>query len=347
MHKVHARLALPDKRSTTVAQALFDIFCTIVFPRVLQSNNGPEFANRLISIMTFELGVRHRLLTPYYPRGNSVAERHLKIAVDLLRKEHDQKQDSWDLHVPMAQLAMNTCVVALHNTSPFSLFFARKFNGFHNFTNDKNELLTHKELAARLKYMTEVVFPAANEKAQATQKLMIERFNATILHNEFPIGAKVMAVDPIIGNKLTPRYEGPYTVVHRTTGGSYVFDESTGKPLGRNYALSQLKLVLEDHDHIVSYEVERIVGHRFAQGEEGEWDYKVKWKGYPDSDNSWVPQTDFNETRCIREYWKKWQEEKDKKNKHQTPRSSKGNNRQKPYRSSPRRSTRTRTARNH
>jgi len=94
-------MALPDKRSTTVAQALFDIF----------------------------------------------------------RKGHQQKQNYWDLHVPMAQLSMNTRIVALHNSSPFSLFFARKFNGFHNFTNDKNELLTHKELAVRLKYMTENRLP--------------------------------------------------------------------------------------------------------------------------------------------------------------------------------------------
>lgn len=328
--------AIPDKRSTTVAQTLFETFCTIGFPRILQSDNGPEFANRIISIMTSELGVQHRLLTPYHPRGNGVAERHVKIAVDILRKEHAQKQDSWDLHVPMAQLAMNTRVVALHNSSPFSLFFARKFNGFHNFTNDKDELLTHKELADRLKYMTEIVFPAANEKARATQQLMIDCFNATILHNDFPVGAKVMAVDPIMGNKLTPRYEGPYTIVRRTSGGSYVLHDATNMPLGRNYAPSQLKLVLEDPDQLVSYEIERIVGHRPTKNEEGEWDFRVKWKGYPDSDNSWVPQADFNETRCIREYWQKWKEEQIKlKKKHQVPHTTVASNRQQLYRSSP------------
>ena len=37
--------ALPDKRSITVAKALFEIFCMIGFPRILQSDNGPEFVN--------------------------------------------------------------------------------------------------------------------------------------------------------------------------------------------------------------------------------------------------------------------------------------------------------------
>ena len=169
---------------------------------------------------------------------------------------------------------------------------------------------------------------------------MVERFNASILHNDFPVGAKVMAVDPIMGNKLTPRYEGPYTVIHRTSGGSYVLHDGTGAPLSRNYAPSQLKLVLEDADNLASYEVERIVDHRRTRGEKGEWDFKVKWKGYPESDNSWVPQSHFNETQCIRGYWQKCKEEKPKKNKTQTSTIARSTNRHEPYRSSPRKSTR-------
>jgi hypothetical protein len=40
----------------------------------------------------------------------------------------------------MAQLAMNTRVVALHNSSPISLFFAKKYNGLTNYSDDKNPM---------------------------------------------------------------------------------------------------------------------------------------------------------------------------------------------------------------
>ncbi|GJJ71808.1 hypothetical protein EMPS_04165 [Entomortierella parvispora] len=206
--------------------------------------------------MTSEFNVDHRLLTPYHPRGNGVAERHVKVAVDILKKEHHQKQDTWDLHVPMAQLAMNTRIVALHNSSPFSLFFARKANGFQNYSKSTKNVMTHKQLCDRLAYMTEIVFPAIDKKSEETQKKMIARFNATVLHNEFPDGAKVMTLDPIRGNKLTPRYEGPYTVVRRTTGGSYELRDGTGESLSRNYAPSQLKLVLEDLNTLPIFEIE-------------------------------------------------------------------------------------------
>ncbi|KAF9919082.1 hypothetical protein BGZ65_012318, partial [Modicella reniformis] len=97
----------------------------------------------------------------------------------------------------MAQLAMNTSIVALHNSSPFSLFFARKFNGFYNCSNEKNEVLSHEKLLERLEYMTKIVFPAIDEKSRETQRKMIQRFNATVLHDDFPDGAKVMTLDPI------------------------------------------------------------------------------------------------------------------------------------------------------
>lgn len=147
--------------------------------------------------------------------------------------------------------------------------FARRFNGFHNFSDDTGVPLSHCELEERLRYMTEVVFPAIDAKSRSTQQKMIERFNRTILHNEFPDGAKVMALDPIQGDKLTPRYEGPFTVVRRNTGGAYVLKDGTGEHLKRNYAPSQLKLVLDDLDDADVYEVEKIEAHRTAEADGG------------------------------------------------------------------------------
>jgi len=277
----------------------------IGFPRILQSDNGTEFVNSLVKTMSNNLGVNHRLLTPYHPRGNGVAERHVKSAVDILKKEFHQKHDAWDLHIPVAQLAMNTRIVALHNSSPFSLFFARRFNGFHNFTDDKNQLLSHKELCERLTYMTEIVFPAIDKLSRKTQQKMIDRFNATVLHNQFPEGSKVMTLDPIRNGKLDPKYEGPYTVVRRTTGGTYQLKDGTGAPLGRNYAPSQLKLVLEDPNSSQTFEIEKILGHRPHPTKKGEWQYSVKWKGYSEEDNTWEPQESFIERTTLKQYWSK------------------------------------------
>jgi hypothetical protein len=291
---------IPNKATLTIAKALFRLFSIIGFPRVLQSDNGREFVSDVMKSMTETMGVQHRLVTPYHPRGNGVAENHVKTACNIIRKEVKDKKDSWARHVPMAQLAMNARVVALHNSSPFSLFFARRYNGLSNFSDEKGGITSHEELSKRLEYMTEIVFPAIQTKARETQRRMIERFNRTVLHNEFPDGAKVMSLDPIKGDKLSPRYEGPYTVVQRTTGGSYVLRDGTGELLQRKFAPSQLKLVLDDFEDTVTYEVEKILDHRDVPGEGVE--YHVKWKGFKEL--TWEPQKNFVERRCIADYWK-------------------------------------------
>ncbi|KAG0220983.1 hypothetical protein BGW42_008406 [Actinomortierella wolfii] len=150
--------------------------------------------------------------------------------------------------------------------------------------------------------MTTVVFPGIEKKSQHTRKAMIERFNSSVLLNEFPNGAKVMAIDPIRDGKFAPRYEGPYTVHSRSRSGAYILRDGTGEILKRQFAPSQLKIVLDDLEDGEVFDVERIVDHR--QIENGEYEYFVKWKGYPSSANTWEPFDSFIETKCIDDYWK-------------------------------------------
>jgi hypothetical protein len=91
---------------------------------------------------------------------------------------------------------------------------------------------------------------------------MIERFNRTVLLNEFPDGAKVLILDPILGEKLTPKYKGPDTVVNRNAGGTYLLRDGTVALLSRSYAPSQLKLILDDEDESNTYEVKKIIARR-------------------------------------------------------------------------------------
>ena len=51
------------------------------------------------------------------------------------------------------------------------------------------ETTQSKTLDERLKYLTNLVFPAISEKAKATQKQMLETFNHSHHITEFPIGS--------------------------------------------------------------------------------------------------------------------------------------------------------------
>jgi hypothetical protein len=42
-----------------------------------------------------------------------------------------------------------------------------------------------------------------------------------------------------------------------------------------------------------------------VRNKDGQTQYLVKWKGYSSLENSWVAETDFNETEVIEEFWAK------------------------------------------
>ncbi|TKY90322.1 hypothetical protein EX895_000320 [Sporisorium graminicola] len=61
------------------------------------------------------------------------------------------------------------------------------------------------------------------------------------------------------------------------------------------------------------YEIESIVSH-FQDSSAGELSYFVKWKGYPDSENSWVYESDMGGAQeMITEYWAKVPEKRVKR----------------------------------
>jgi hypothetical protein len=51
-----------------------------------------------------------------------------------------------------------------------------------------------------------------------------------------------------------------------------------------------------------SFEVEKIRKHRLRKGQG--YEYLVKWKHYPEEDNSWVLAKNFNNLKPIIKYWK-------------------------------------------
>jgi hypothetical protein len=92
--------ALPNKNGITIVTALWDLLCTIGFPKIIQSDYGKEFVNNIIKIMTTKMNIEQRLITPYHPRGNGVAENHVKTTIQMIRKEVKAQGHRWDEHLP-------------------------------------------------------------------------------------------------------------------------------------------------------------------------------------------------------------------------------------------------------
>jgi hypothetical protein len=294
--------ALQDKTAHSVAQVLYTLFCDVGWPKALQSDNGLEFVNQVVSNLCHHGGTDKRVTAPYHPRANGLAERFVQTTTNIIKKQLSGKQKDWDQFLPSTQLAVNTKTMAIHGSTPFSLFFARDFAGFQDFRHDDMTKEQHDLLLKRLDTMTNLVFPTLEGKRKKHNEKIRASFNDKHKLQEFPEGAYVMVLDATRSSKLDPAYEGPFRVLRRTRGGSYELLDADGALMKRRYPPSQLKLIRDpkprpSHD---VYIVEDIVDDRVDTN--GEPQYLVKWKGFDETENTWEPRDNFIDLDVIKRY---------------------------------------------
>jgi len=153
--------------------------------------------------------------------------------------------------------------------------------------------------------MANIVFPAIEERARKAQEMMIKRFKKQTVMEPFPDGVFVMAKNHTKKHKFESVYEGPFKVLRRNRGGSYELMDMDGTRLGRNYPPSDLKLISHDPASIDTdntWEVAFIADDR--TNENGTREYKVRWKGFQEKDDTWEPYEHFHDVAVIDAYWK-------------------------------------------
>jgi hypothetical protein len=288
----------------SVAQVLLQIFCDVGFPKIVQSDNGKEFVNELMAKVCDQSHIDHRLITPYHPRANGLAERFVQTAKNGIYKLLQGREQDWAQYVPQVQLFMNSKVATLHGSTPYSLMFGRKHNSFSDHSHVELAKLSLEELDARLKALSLLVYPAIHgspAKRTLFRDKNVGKSAATqATENTFPPGSFVMAKDELRTAKAQPRYLGPFSVIRRNRGGAYVLRDAAGNMLKR--APEALKQVTINREFGDSSNVERVLDHR---GKRSEREYLVKWQGQSDSHNSWVKVEDFDGQASIQSYWKK------------------------------------------
>ena len=144
----------------------------------------------------------------------------------------------------------------------------------------------------------------------------LNEYRSNMLKNILPLGTVVMLIDPayiksgVKRPRHEPKYIGPYTIVRREISGAYVVRDDTGVEYHRKVPVDQMKVVhvpTSPDDSRVEPEgdklwvAEDIVDH--AQPDNGLM-YRVKWKGYNSSQNTWDPETNINGEALIASYYR-------------------------------------------
>nr|KAG5688356.1 hypothetical protein BaRGS_032924 [Batillaria attramentaria] len=208
--------AIPCKSSEEVARFMYETICIFGAFDSLITDQGREFINFALDILTDRFNINHRISSAYHPETNGQRERDNRTLKDTLVKITDN--DDWDELLPAALFAYRTSVHKSTQFSPFLALYGEQAKLPFDVTGDANEQDLNEEIMDTMKGIHEEVKNKIGENISRAQKKQKEYYDSRRAYDHgFRIGDKVLIINAArvhrMGGKMAPRFVGPYEVL--------------------------------------------------------------------------------------------------------------------------------------
>ena len=190
---------------------LKSIFSRFGIPKVVISDNGPQFSSHQFMRFAKEWDVKNDPSSPKHVKSNGIAESAVKTVKSIFKKAHRNKEDPY-----LALMAHRSTPSSNDNKSPYEKLFSRPMRTLlPDLRNIKRKSTEHTDLPAKLnpKFIERQKF---YHNRSAKELAEIPTGSAVRIHNgkNWPTKAKV------IEKAMSPR--------------SYVVETEAGQTLRRN-----------------------------------------------------------------------------------------------------------------
>jgi hypothetical protein len=280
-------------------------------PDSIVSDRGSVFISKFWTELTALLKIDTRTSTAYHPQTDGLTERTNQTLETYLRAYCSYQQDDWVDYLPLAEFAFNNLENSSTHQTPFFANYAYHPT-FEPQITERSTVPAATDLAARLDMIHEEL-RAELQSAQDTQAKYYNR-KASVAPEFKPdqlvwlLRRNIKTTRPSL--KLDHRRLGPYPIVRKIGSSAYllrlpsylsrlhpVFNVSLLEPyidpsdFHTHSAPLPFTLADDPANDIKTILDCRKTGHRY--------EYLVRWKSLPESDDSWLPLSDiptsFNE----------------------------------------------------
>jgi hypothetical protein len=265
--------AIRSNNSETLAKFFWEkIYCRYGAVGHVVTDNGPEVKGAF-EILMKRMGIPQVRISPYNKHANGVIERGHFILREAIVKSSEKdafgRIKNWHKQVDPAVFADRVTVSGVTKYSPFFLLHGTHpllpfdlteatflVEGFHSGM-ETSELLALR--IRQLQKLDEDLERAAETLKKArirSREQFHRRFKRRLQKSEYAEGDLVLVRNSRLEMTVTkfktePRYIGPYEVVRRTKGGSYVLKELDGAIHAQNYAAFRLVPYIHRDDPIL------------------------------------------------------------------------------------------------
>lgn len=191
-------------------------------PRVLLTDNGTEFKNKVITDFAEECGMVFTTIPPYRPQADPV-ERTNRVVKTMIMAYIEQDHRDWDKHLSDFRFAYNTACHASTKMTPAFLNFGRNPEPKKSWRRAAEGVSDIKPVDPKI--WSERMRRLQNIRAWVTENIIQahERqalhYNAKRRHLAYDVGDSVYVRNRVLSDavkkfsaKLAPKFKGPYVI---------------------------------------------------------------------------------------------------------------------------------------
>jgi len=302
------------------------VFSKHGFPSSIVSDRDVRFTADFWRALHMMLGTKLLMSSAFHPQTDGQTERMNRTLEETLRHFVAYKQDDWDSHIQMAAFAINNARNESIKNTPFFLnkgLHPRMPSGISSLPLDQARPCSAIKFAAG---MQESLAQAKKfmYNAQQRQKAYADKSRQEA---RFAVGDMVFLATKNLKlknndrtrarQKLLPRFIGPYKVLKLVGPAAVKLDLPSSTRVHDVFHVSLIKLfkppTLESGQIIMHsnpppldwlekapmFVVDKLVGHRVASQGGRKWvEYKVRWAGYDESQDTFEPRESLLQTIC-------------------------------------------------
>ena len=211
-----------------VITVLDDVFNIFGRPQQLKTDNGPQFIE--------SRGIKHRKITPYWPRANGICERFMRVINRIMRNSEVTGND-WKRELEIFLRSYRATPHSTTGVAPEQLIFKT--------SSSSSTLPNYIELTANRSSQIEDLANEKDSNAKAQMKIRMDaKLKAKL--TMFKIGEKVLVLNNSDGFvKSKPKFD-PLEYVIMSINGTMVTARREGSKITRN--VSFFKRVFEYDD---------------------------------------------------------------------------------------------------
>ncbi|KAF5011367.1 hypothetical protein FDECE_2512 [Fusarium decemcellulare] len=316
---------IPYKESTDAEELSYVFYRYIVsthgLPTEIISDRGPTFAAKFWQSLMNLLGLNHKLTTAFRPSVDGQTERMNQVLEQYLRCYVNYEQNNWVEKLPAAQLAYNTTYNESTRLTPAYANFGFTPEAYRTprqpkTINPKAILKSddlknlHEEMKTELEFVR-------NRMTNYYDKKRLK--GPTFSEGDMVYLATKNISTKRPTKKLDYKYIGPYRILRKVSENNYELDLPPKVRLHPIFHISLLESAADTIQVKIGNEPEEIDGPEEYTVEEirdmkkinGQTMYLVKWKNYPENENTWEPPKHLvNAQRLLRNYHQQAQKER-------------------------------------